>query len=132
MPRATPNRKPPPKAAEAENDDQPIVQRTRSAAGLTPPPTRAAASVFAMGAAAKPPPSAPLKAGDVEVRSGVPMPVTTLRDSPYKRLLERMKPGDMVELPSRQAYGLQAAATKLNIKTARRKLSKLNHGIWRV
>lgn len=121
-----------------EIDDQPIVQRITSASGQPPPATSAAASVFAMGIAAKPrrPPRAPrLKADDVVIHSGVtppPISVGAGAVSPYKLLLERMRPGDMVELPARQSYGLLSMAKKLKIATTRRTLASGVVGVWRV
>ena len=135
MTRATPTPKPQP---DDEIDDQPIVQRITSAAGKQPPTTGAAASVFAMGAAAKPqrPKRAPrLKADDVVIQRGVAMPPITTGAaavSPYKLILERMQPGDMVELPVRQGYGFLSMAKALKIGITRRTLDNGNMGLWRV
>lgn len=131
MPRGIPNRKPEP-VDDDEVDQHPIVQRVQPAAGHRAPPTRAAASVFAMGQAAKAKRTAPIRVDDVTIQRGVPLPEVQRGGSPYKALLERMAPGDMVALSARQAYGLMGMAKKLQIAHARRTLPDGNIGVWRL
>jgi hypothetical protein len=49
----------------------------------------------------------------------------------YQALLDRMKPGDYVELAPILARGLQAYAKKVKVEVALRKLSAEQVGIWR-
>jgi hypothetical protein len=104
-------------------------------AGCQPPPaTSGASSVFALGRQAKPPAAARFAVDEVQIRSGVPVPPPQVGKgarSPYAQLLERMKPGDMVELPYRQGYGLLSMAKKLKIAVTRRTLSVGMLSIWR-
>lgn len=118
-----------------DHDDAPI-QRTRSQAGSKPlPATTAASSVFALGKQAKSMAKQPrIDVDAVQIRSGVPVPPPATGSnamSPYAALLARMQPGDMVELPYRQGYGLLSMAKKLGIKVTRRTLAVGMLSIWR-
>ena len=131
MPRGIPNRKPPPDA----DDDSGLPLRSRMTAGSQPPPaTSAASSVFDLGRKAKPAlvPRSKLDVDAVTIKRGVPVPPPQVgAASPYAQLLDRMKPGDMVELPYRQGYGLLSMAKKLKITVTRRTLKVGMLSIWR-
>jgi hypothetical protein len=132
MPRGIPNRKPP----DADDDnDKGLPLRSRLPAGSQPPPaTSGASSVFAIGRQAKPAAAARFAVDDVQIRSGVPVPPPQVGKgaaSPYATLLDRMKPGDMVELPYRQGYGLLSMAKKMKIAVTRRTLKVGMLSIWR-
>lgn len=125
------------RAADLDDDDRDDapIQRSRSTAGSKPPPaTTAPASVFAMGAAAKPKRAAPerLDLSQISIRRGVPIPDAEppRRESAYLQLLKRMRPGDMVELSTKQAYSLLSQAKKHQVAVTRRKLGEDNYGIW--
>jgi hypothetical protein len=137
MPRGIPNRKPLPSASIDDDDDAGQPVRSHVQAGSQPPPaTTAASSVFALGRQARPAPTkrTTIDAAAVPIRSNVPIPPSTVggnAESPYAALLRRMQPGDMVELPYRQGYGLLSMAKKLGIKVTRRTLSVGVLSIWR-
>ena len=117
---------------DEEDDGQP--RRSQAPAGSKPPPaTTGAPSVFALGKQAKPTRSQ-IDIDKIAINRGVPVPPPQQGKgaaSPYALLLERMKPGDMVELPYRQGYGLISAAKKLKISVTRRTLRVGVLGIWR-
>jgi hypothetical protein len=80
-------------------------------------------------AAAPPDPEA------VSIRAGVPIPPRSSNPvgrSAYLTLLERMKPGDMVELTRQQAASLKARAKESGIRITVRKLGTDVTGIWRL
>lgn len=52
--------------------------------------------------------------------------------SPYKALLERMEPGDSVDLPTAAAKSIVSTAKKLGMKVATRVLSAEVSGVWRL
>ncbi|MEY5098912.1 MAG: hypothetical protein RJA36_1631 [Pseudomonadota bacterium] len=118
-----------------DRDDAPPPQRSTSKAGSKPPPaTSAAPSVFALGAKAKPV-RQQIDISAIKITSNVPVPPPQVGKgaaSPYATLLARMKPGDMVELPYRQGYGLLSMAKKMDIKVTRRTLAVGVLSIWRV
>lgn len=133
MPRSKP-------ATRPHDDDDDVGQPARShvQAGSKPPPlTTAASSVFALGRQAKPAPAPRgprIDIDRVKIFNGVPVPPPTVGKgaaSPYATLLERMKPGDMVELPYRQGYGLLSMAKKMKVTVTRRTLSVGMLSIWR-
>lgn len=132
MPRA----KPAAKLTDDDNDSG-LPVRTRTTAGSTPPPaTTAASSVFELGRKAKPAPTARsmIDVDAVAIKRGVPVPPPQVGKgaaSPYAKLLERMKPGDMVELPYRQGYGLLSMAKKMKVTVTRRTLTVGMLSIWR-
>lgn len=131
MPRGIPNRKP---AAPVEDDDDPITQRRISAGSTAAPATTGHASVFALAKSNKPA-RAPRQVLDplaVQIKSGVPLPERRQANSTYAELWQRMKPGDMVELPIRNANGLIAHAKKLGAKAAIRRLGGGVSGVWRL
>jgi hypothetical protein len=111
-----------------------VNQRTVPATGR--PALNANASVFAAGDAAKPKrkPRAALDAANVPIKSGVPIP--PLATGPHstsnaKTLLDRMKPGDCVELNAVHARSVKAYAKKVGIKVVTRKLADERFGVWR-
>jgi hypothetical protein len=115
-----------------------ITRRRTDAAqtGVQKPPG-AASSVFDAARQAKPKRVTlpPIDLATVEIKTGVP--ITTLRRgagavSPYTQLLERMKPGDCVTLPTIRANALVARAKKLDIKVAKRIHDAKSHTVWRV
>jgi hypothetical protein len=71
----------------------------------------------------------------VVIKSDVPLPPAASggaqRIDRCRVLLERMKPGQMVELPLPQCKSVVARAKKLGIKVAIRRLSDTNGGVWR-
>lgn len=118
-----------------------VTQRRTSAAltGVQKPPG-AASSVFDV---ARPPPKKRLTAPEfdplaIEIKTGVPLPATktgaaAIQGARYQALLDRMKPGDCVELPSKLARGIQAwAKGKSGVKLSLRKISDELVGVWRV
>lgn len=123
MPRGIPKSKP-------EPDDDGEFKHIRT------PAAPAASSVFALGKAAKAQARAPrIDQALVKVQSGVPLPPASTGAgavSPYVALLDRMRPGDMVELPSSKALGMVSMAKKLNIRVAKRRLSDTMSGVWRL
>jgi hypothetical protein len=114
--------------------------RIRTQAGSKPPPaTIGCSSVFAMGQQAKAAkqraPRTTIDINAITVQRGVPVPPPqsgAMAVSPYAALLARMSPGDMVELPYRQGYGLISMAKKLKINVTRRTLAGGMISIWRV
>lgn len=147
--------------AEA-NIDPPVVKRTVPAANTTCPQTTGVASVFSMAQAVRavfpgaseaaaaeapqPPARKPQKPrqpalaaldpAEVPIRRGVPLPPLTggRRSDKAKalRLLERMAPGDMVEVPAVAARSMASAARKAHITVALRKINETTHGVWRL
>lgn len=82
--------------------DPPIQQRTVKAGSTPPPKTTAASSVFDAGrkakAAYKRP---PVDLAGIVIRKNVQKPLALFkRKSAYQSLIDRMVPGDMVELPA--------------------------------
>ena len=130
MPRSKAMQLPP---VDDDTDTDPPRRKLTSAAASPPPQTSAASSVFALGGKAKRT-LAKIDIDAVPIQSGVPVPPPRsgrTGESPYGALLARMKPGDMVELPSRQAWGLIARAKALKIEVTRRRLRTGVLGIWR-
>lgn len=117
-----------------DDDDDGQPRRSQTQAGSKPPPaTTGAPSVFALGKQAKPTRSQ-IDSDKVVINRGVPVPPPQVGKgalSPYALLLQRMKPGDMVELPYRQGYGLISMAKKLKISVTRRTLRVGVLSIWR-
>jgi len=52
--------------------------------------------------------------------------------SPYRVLLDRLQPGDSVDLPKAAAKSLMAVAKKAGIKIACRQLDDATTGVWRL
>ncbi|GAC1664461.1 MAG: hypothetical protein PVS3B2_00120 [Candidatus Dormibacteraceae bacterium] len=117
----------------ADDDDFPIVQRVVAAAtpsetpmnkpNTSPPPSpkkpRAAAPAFD-----------PLT---IEIVKGRTLPPTiTSSASRYQALLERLQPGDSVDLPTAAAKSLVSAAKKAKVKLATRAISETVTGVWRL
>lgn len=98
-------------------------------------PVGAVNSVFqvAASAASKRPRLAPIDPMAVVIKSGVPIP-PLLRGpgavSPYRAVLERMKPGDCVEMPPPSGNSLASAAKKLNRSVTVRRLDNGLVGVW--
>lgn len=118
---------------EENDDDNPMRQTRIAAAGTAPPKTSAAPSVFALAAAAKPKRAArtmldPLA---VPIQSGVPIPDRIVTQSVYAVLWQRMKPGDMVELPNRASAGLNVYCKKTGGKCTVRRLGIDRVGVWK-
>lgn len=59
-------------------------------------------------------------------------PAVTRTGSLYQALLDRMKPGDSVDLPTSAAKSLVSAAKKTKVKLATRVLSETTTGVWRL
>ena len=78
--------------------------------------------------------SAPPDPDSTAIRANVPLPKRTSQpgSSAYFTLLERMKPGDMVELTEQQANSMVARAKETSIKVAKRKLADGRAGVWRL
>lgn len=142
--------------------DPPVVKRTVRAAGTTCPQTTGAPSVFSLAQSVRevfpgandpaaapdtPPPAqrpktprqpalAALDPDEVPIRRGVPLPSMAggRRSDKAKalRLLERMAPGDMVEVPAVAARSMASAARKAHITVALRKITDTTHGVWRL
>jgi hypothetical protein len=101
--------------------------------GKIKPPVKSAAAA----AAPKKPPTVrdlpdPAK---VKIRTDVPLPPKTTgvgAQSAYDQILDRMSPGNSVELPSKQAYSLSTRAKKRGIAVALRKLNPQTTGVWRL
>jgi hypothetical protein len=70
----------------------------------------------------------------IELKPGRPLPSTTHTPGPsrYRVLLDRMKPGDSVDLPTAIAKGLVSAAKRAQVKVAARVLSETVTGVWRL
>lgn len=71
----------------------------------------------------------------VTIRTGVPLPPPSTGSQAggaYKALLDKMKPGSMVELEKDTAKGLHSYAKKHGIKTATRALDGGRFGVWRL
>jgi len=69
----------------------------------------------------------------VQIEAGVPLPpVRSRANGPYAVLWDRMKAGDMVRLPDRQAHGLHAHAKKLKQASAMRRLGAGIKGVWKL
>ena len=123
--------------------ETPTQQRTSVASTGAAKPAGVPASVFEAGSlakaaqAAKPARAAraadPLDPLAVAIKPGVPLPVAArggVAVDRYGQLLDRMKPGDMVELPERQAKSLKSRATKGGHKAAIRRLGPALFGVW--
>jgi hypothetical protein len=100
-------------------------------------PTGAAASVFDIGTQAKAAAKAERQEVDMsalQIRKGVPIPEAQRgpKGGRYKDLLDRMQPGDSVVLSSKAAHSMVAAAKKLGVKIANRKLGDGKNGIWKL
>lgn len=113
-----------------------ITQR-RVPAGEMSKPSGAAASVFDIGKAAAKAARAERQEVDVsalQIRKGVPMPEAQRgpKGGRYKDLLDRMQPGDSVVLSSKAAHSMVAAAKKLGVKVANRRLGDGKNGIWKL
>ncbi len=127
--------------------DQSIETQTivRSSAGGKPPtlPAGAARSVFDMARAPGAAPAKPapqkrkytvLDLAQVHIKSGVPLPPAAKSStaSAFATLLERMKPGEMVELTPSQGKSLRNHAQHAKVKVAVRNLDNGQVGVWRL
>lgn len=115
------------------------VQQRRVAATSIDKPSGASSSVFDMARAAKPPRKTrtllpPLDVGSIKIRSGIPIPNPTRAPgtSPYRQLLDKLKPGDSVELDESYAKSLVSAAKKAGIKLAVRRVENGGGDRWRL
>lgn len=71
----------------------------------------------------------------IEVKTARPIPPMVRGPgavSPYKVLLNRLQPGQSVDLPKAAAKSLMAAAKKAGIKIACRQLDDATTGIWKL
>lgn len=74
----------------------------------------------------------PLK---IEVKTGRPIPPKVRGPgavSPYKVLLERMQPGESVDLPKAAAKSLMSVAKKAGVKITCRQLDDATIGVWKL
>lgn len=119
-------------------DPLPIRQRTVSASEAEViKPAGAVSSVFDAGRKARGPRVMlpPLDVAKLQIRKDVPLPPpsgSVTRASRYKALLDRMQPGDSVELPRRHASSLVAYAREHGIKVAVRRVSGEVTALWRL
>lgn len=144
---------PPPVCADDDIDDAPLVQRVVSAAkssGVSlvdapawTPPKETAMPAQPTVAPPQPTPKPkkawtaapafdPLK---IELKAGRPIPPKVRGPgavSPYKVLLERMQPGQSVDLPKDAAKSLMGVAKKAGIKIECRQLDDATTGVWRL
>lgn len=138
-----------PPAVTADEDDAPFIQRTvpatKGGVSLLDAPAWSPPKETAMDKPATPPQvPKPKKAWNaaptfdplkIEVKKDRPVP-PMLRGpgaiSPYKVLLDRLKPGESVDLPKVAAKSLIAVAKKANIKIACRQLDDATTGVWRL
>lgn len=116
-------------------DDDPIVQRVVSAPAA-PKNERAASTGTPPPKSKKPRGKAPtFDPLTIAVVSNRALPVIVPKAktaSPYKALLERLSPGDSVDMHPIAAKSLLSAAKKLGVKVAARKLSDEITGVWRL
>lgn len=125
-------------SSDDDRHDLPVRQRTVSAAEAgTGKPSGAVSSVFEAGRKAKKPRTLLplLDAAAVKIRKNVPLPppdTTVARSSAYKALLDRLQPGDSVELASGHAKSCVSYAKKHNIKVAVRRLTEGTMALWRL
>lgn len=127
-------------ADDDDVDDAPIVRRYIPSTAWSPPketvmptpaptPPQATKPKKAWNAA---PAFDPLK---IEVKRDRPVP-PVLRGpgavSPYKVLLDRLQPGESVDLPKAAAKSLMGVAKKANIKIACRQLDDETTGVWKL
>lgn len=66
------------------------------------------------------------------IKTGEPLPPLQYELSPYKRLLEKLQPGQSVEMSPGHAKSLVSCAKKSGIKLAIRQLDATTAGIWRL
>jgi hypothetical protein len=138
-------------SADDDVDDAPLVQRTVPASrsggvSLVDVPAWSPPKETAMPVPSPTPPQAtkPKKAWNaapafdplkIEVKKDRPMP-PMLRGpgsvSPYKVLLDRLKPGESVDLPKAAAKSLMGVAKKSGIKIACRVLDETTTGVWKL
>lgn len=127
------------KYRDDDTTDLATTQRVVKAGSTPPPSTTAASSVFDAGrkakAAARPP---AFDASAVVIQKNVPKPKSRFeKTSAYQSLVERMEPGDMVEMPLRQAKSLYARckafakAEPSHPKFSIRTLNETTAGVWR-
>lgn len=134
-------------ADDDEVDDAPLVQRTVPAARssgvslLDVPAWSPNPKETAMDKVATPPQTTkklrvaapafdPLT---IEVKRDRPLPpIVPGTGSRYKALLERLQPGDSVDLPPAVAKSIVSTAKKLGIKVAVRSISDGVSGVWRL
>lgn len=113
-----------------------VTQRRVSANDAPRPRTSAPSSIFEAGQRAKPQRVdhvANIDPDAVTIRRGVPVPeVNHHPRSKWKQLLDRMQPGDMVELPEKVAASLVATGRKAGIKTSWRRLGDGKTGVWKL
>ena len=92
-------------------------------------PAKAMNSAFDVAKPAKP----MVDLTTVPIRSGVPVPISGKRNTlGVMDLINRMQPGDMVELPKTQADSLVRMARVKGVKTCRRLLSATLVRVWRI
>jgi len=116
------------------------VKRLVPAAGMPPPITTAAPSVFDIAKGASEPAkparaSSALDPDAIAIMRGVPIPPATRfseNANAALTLLQRMQPGDMVQVNKSHGNTLIAQAAKSKIKIVKRKLGADAVGVWRV
>lgn len=126
-----------PAAVSADDDDFPFVQRVVPAAAA---PRSAPSHEAVMTKPDTPPqakkPRAAAPAFDpltIEVKKDRALPpVFTGAASRYAALLERLNPGDSVDLPTAAAKSLASTAKKSNVKLALRAVGDGMTGVWRL
>lgn len=141
---ATPSRKPPGVASSPFELGAMIEREQRQSAGtgqaMQPAPAGkpvqgngAGTALPAIGSKGKP---APLDPSAVVIIKARPVPPAIRGDvgaqSRAKQLLDRMAPGDSVDLAKRYAMSVAACAKKHQIRVAVRKLSEDTYGVWRL
>lgn len=133
-------------SADDDVDDAPLVQRTVPASSsggvsLVDHPAWSPPKEIVMPVPALTPPQAkkPRVAAPefdpltIELKKGRTLPpIVTGKASRYKALLERMAPGDSVDLPRETAKSLLTTAKKLGIKCAGRVLDETTTGVWKL
>jgi hypothetical protein len=69
----------------------------------------------------------------IELKKDRPLPPSiTSAASRYQALLDRMQPGDSVDLPTAAAKSLVSAAKKAKVKLATRAIDDTTTGVWRL
>lgn len=132
-----------PPAVCADDDDAPFVQRTvpatkSSGVSLVDMPAWSPPKETAMDKPAPPQAKKPRAAAPafdpltIELKARPLPPAITRAGSLYQALLDRMKPGDSVDLPTSAAKGLVSAAKKSKVKLATRVLNETTTGVWRL
>lgn len=141
MARTTPTPKLPKQTPwnDQSEEDAGKPKQTIVPAGASAPPvkTSAANSVFAQATfAPKPKRQAPppLDPSKVKIIPGAPIPPArnTRGASPYQELLDKMKKGDCVQLPERNALSFATHMRAVKVQVTTRNLGDGIFGVWRL